>query len=86
MAGDVFDIVFTTPVGYVPGISTLIPPTPGPLSATGLPDPFQVQPQSGAPQIEFRGAETEVWHCNHALARPQRRQYDPEGVWQRRQR
>ncbi|MBT8143846.1 MAG: OmpA family protein, partial [Gammaproteobacteria bacterium] len=49
MSGDTFDIVFTNPAGYVAGVSTQILPTPGPLSATGNPDPFQVQPQAGPP-------------------------------------
>ncbi|MDH3588162.1 MAG: OmpA family protein, partial [Gammaproteobacteria bacterium] len=48
-SGSTFDIVFTVPAGYVAGESTVIPATPGPLIVTGLPDPFQVQPQATAP-------------------------------------
>ncbi len=48
-SGNTYDIVFTVPAGYVPGVSATIPPEAGALSATGQPDPFQVQPQFGAP-------------------------------------
>ena len=48
--GAEFGITVVAPFGYNPGVSQLISPQPGPLDASGQPDPFRVAPQITAPQ------------------------------------
>ncbi|MBT8136854.1 MAG: DUF11 domain-containing protein, partial [Gammaproteobacteria bacterium] len=63
-SGGTYNIVFTVPAGYTDGVSTTIPPTPGPFVPTGLPDPFQVQPQATPPT----GAASTLYYLGFVLS------------------
>ncbi|MEM7003685.1 MAG: hypothetical protein AAF529_23070, partial [Pseudomonadota bacterium] len=50
-SGETFMLTFSTPPGYNPGLSALLPPLAGPIDPTGLGDPVRVGDASTAPTL-----------------------------------
>ncbi|NKC00023.1 MAG: DUF11 domain-containing protein [Pseudomonadales bacterium] len=62
-SGDTFTIVFTSPSGFNPGLSALLPPEGDPFDPTGLGNPVRVGDSATAPTLN----ESTTYYVNFVL-------------------